>query len=553
MSISVSELFLLDEFSDAKILAGSDGLEKNVYYVSILSSRENLQSTKAHDFAIIYDRALLSDEKFLYDLIAHCSYLKISCIGICCAHEEDVPSWLINQADQIKTPLILFPDINSLSKIVNVCIGHVINTQMLQLQTVLNSTYMFIDIAKRGGDITELANALSRSINLPVLIENEKYELLSFANDQEHFNPNISDMDILSMNRAIKKHLYEPALSESLQSIYHFTGIKNPLISFIVVPILYANRNLGNITVVSSLNYPVNEILLKNAAAYTALSMAAIKSRLDKERLIRDDILISLLHNRRDTIIEDVSYWLSELHLSDNAPYIVFMISPDVPNDSELSESFQQVATSYIRDAYFFKEEGKLLFIRSFRNQKDSEISRFFIDLKEMFLKRAHGISFQISISNLCEDINNLNDAYQQALTALDICKKILPPNSLGYYSNMDLFCLFNEQHNKELLIRFSSHYLSNLINNTSMSFDAIGTLQAYLDNGQSIGKTSQVLYLHRNTLKYRIRRLKEILNESFDNQEYTTKLTLAIIIYRLFPYAIEALVSSDESATYDN
>ena len=170
-----------------------------------------------------------------------------------------------------------------------------------------------------------------------------------------------------------------------------------------------------------------------------------------------------------------------------------------------------------------------------------------------MFLKRAHGISFQISISNLCEDINNLNDAYQQALTALDICKKILPPNSLGYYSNMDLFCLFNEQHNKELLIRFSSHYLSNLINNTSMSFDAIGTLQAYLDNGQSIEKTSQVLYLHRNTLKYRIRRLKEILNESFDNQEYTTKLTLAIIIYRLFPDAIEALVSSDESATYDN
>ncbi len=46
MSISVSELFLLDEFSDAKILAGSDGLEKNVYYVSILSSRENLQSKK---------------------------------------------------------------------------------------------------------------------------------------------------------------------------------------------------------------------------------------------------------------------------------------------------------------------------------------------------------------------------------------------------------------------------------------------------------------------------------------------------------------------------
>lgn len=545
MSISVSELFLLDELNNSKILAGSDGLERSVYFVSIMSSCADFQSLKTHEVAIINDNSLLEDDTFLNNLIRNCYLLQISCIAIYCLPEETVPQKLINEAERAKTPLVLLSSDSSLTELINSITAQVINAQVLQLQKALNNTYMFIDIARKGGDISEIASALSHTINLPVLIENEKDELICFDNDLDSSSLDISDLDILTMNREIKHHEYLSVRDEPLQSVYHFRSRRNPDVNFIILPIIYNDSVFGNITVITAKDAaPVNEIILKNAAAFTALSMAAIKSRLDKERLIRDDILISLLHNRREILIEDTTFWLSELQLTDNAPYIVFMIATGCDSDTEQILSLRQMTTTFVRDGYFFEEEGKLLFIRSFRNYSESDIDYYFNELRQMLLKRARGVDFYISISNLCTDIHNLNEAYNQASTALEICKNILPPNSLGYYSKMDLFCLFNEQQNKQLLIQFSSHYLSDLIDNSNFNFDAIGTLQAYLESGCSIEKTSQILYVHKNTLKYRIRRLKDILSDSLDNNEYSLKLSLAIIIYKLFPEEIRESIS---------
>jgi len=60
-------------------------------------------------------------------------------------------------------------------------------------------------------------------------------------------------------------------------------------------------------------------------------------------------------------------------------------------------------------------------------------------------------------------------------------------------------------------------------------------TLQAFFDNNLSISKTAQAIYVHRNTLLYRLRRVKEITGldpKKFDNA-VQLRLALKMRIYQ--------------------
>jgi len=57
---------------------------------------------------------------------------------------------------------------------------------------------------------------------------------------------------------------------------------------------------------------------------------------------------------------------------------------------------------------------------------------------------------------------------------------------------------------------------------------EAVTTLRTYLDTGQSISRTAESLHLHRNTIRYRIERIAEILTVDIDNPDERLLLELS-------------------------
>ena len=60
-------------------------------------------------------------------------------------------------------------------------------------------------------------------------------------------------------------------------------------------------------------------------------------------------------------------------------------------------------------------------------------------------------------------------------------------------------------------------------------------TLKCYLDNERSVTKTSAVLFTHRNTILYRIKKIQELLNEDLDNPYIRDYIRLSIRILELY------------------
>ncbi len=74
-------------------------------------------------------------------------------------------------------------------------------------------------------------------------------------------------------------------------------------------------------------------------------------------------------------------------------------------------------------------------------------------------------------------------------------------------------------------------------INGTCMT----ETLEVYMDNSRNIGASAQQLFIHRNTLKYRVNKAQSILHVNFDDANDCFNIRLAYKIKR-FLYDIRVL-----------
>lgn len=107
--------------------------------------------------------------------------------------------------------------------------------------------------------------------------------------------------------------------------------------------------------------------------------------------------------------------------------------------------------------------------------------------------------------------------------------KKVLSASSMGIYKYM-----FNSGNQQEIL-NYCNDKLKKLemYDNTNGSF-LIDTLVNYYMCGFNVGKTAEMMYVHRNSLQYRLKKIEEILEISLDDSMEYLDLVNCILVKRL-------------------
>ena len=114
-----------------------------------------------------------------------------------------------------------------------------------------------------------------------------------------------------------------------------------------------------------------------------------------------------------------------------------------------------------------------------------------------------------------------LRGYYEQALFALNkapIEKMVLYENVL-----MDRFFAFIPDRHMPFML--SNDFLSLLDADRSSSFPMVDTLKCYLENGRNLIRTAEVLSIHKNTMLYRLNRIREFLN--IDEEDFNVRVAL--------------------------
>jgi len=174
--------------------------------------------------------------------------------------------------------------------------------------------------------------------------------------------------------------------------------------------------------------------------------------------------------------------------------------------------------------------------------EKKNEVERvdsIFNDIKTAICRRFPTLVTHNGLGSDYDDISRLKRSYNEAVFSLKLCRD---NKHSGYvlYRNAGIYKFFNKINDVTVLNEFYQDMLGDLVaydeeNHTEF----LDTLRVYFEEGENTLQTVGRLYIHRNTLKYRLKRIEEILQLNLSSAEEKINLQIAFKIKKYLELAL--------------
>ncbi len=195
---------------------------------------------------------------------------------------------------------------------------------------------------------------------------------------------------------------------------------------------------------------------------------------------------------------------------------------------AEIRNMLSSCADTVVADRY---GDGLLLFLSEPESLRDAEKR---IDLI-LAMAREYDPSITLTRYGDLQDTGEVRKAYLCHQTYLADTKKLFPQRGSFCQGETEFAQSCRELIDRgELAVQRCLEVLRNLQTNNE-EWPLLDTLSAYLLDGEaSVTRTAELLYLHKNTVKYRIQRISDLLGYRPDRMPETVKLYQAVAVERL-------------------
>lgn len=129
-------------------------------------------------------------------------------------------------------------------------------------------------------------------------------------------------------------------------------------------------------------------------------------------------------------------------------------------------------------------------------------------------------------------DLSLWRDSFRQAGQALEMARRLRAREPL-YFPDLSVYRLLLQLEYHPELQAFKQEILGDLLAHEG-SGDFLRTLEAYFESNGNLSQAAEALFIHRNTLIYRMERIAEISGLDLDNTETRLAVQLALRIHRM-------------------
>lgn len=227
--------------------------------------------------------------------------------------------------------------------------------------------------------------------------------------------------------------------------------------------------------------------------------LVAYKERYDKDNFIKNLLLDNLL-------LVDIYSRAKKMKVDINAPRVVFLIEI-----SEIDASFEELLRETYespRDFITSVDENHVILVKQlgFTNLEE-EVKAVSETLGEIIFT-AIGSRVRIATGRRVTDLKNISLSYKEAQLALEVGRIFEPENLNLNYENLGIGRLIYQ-----LPVSLCKMFMSEILGEPSAeNFDEeiLVTVDKFFENNLNVSETSRKLFIHRNTLVYRLNKLNK-------------------------------------------
>ena len=258
--------------------------------------------------------------------------------------------------------------------------------------------------------------------------------------------------------------------------------------------------------------------------AYIALNDAKVfyEEKHDRGTFVKNIIMDNILPG-------DIYIRAKELHFVTDAPRVVYLIRQSNRTDVATVDVISNLFPDRSQDFVLSINETDVAVIKQItRNTSMEELEKMARNI-EKTLKSELGIKAVIGFGTVAEHLRSLADSYKEAQTAIEVGKVFETEKTIINYENLGIGRLIYQLPTTLCDIFLNEVFKKNSID--SLDQETLFTINKFFENNLNVSETSRKLFVHRNTLVYRLEKIKKLTGLDLREFDHAIVFKVALMV----------------------
>ena len=316
------------------------------------------------------------------------------------------------------------------------------------------------------------------------------------------------------LEAAVGTFIGSPAESQSLQNTHFFKVFDDHQLEYILV----VKGDSDDVYMVGRM------------VAFQIQSLiVAYKERYDKDNFIKNLLLDNLL-------LVDIYNRAKKLHIDVESRRVVFIVETSIEKDNMALETVRTMFSgTKSKDFITAVDEKNIIIVKELRpNDTYEDLEKTGKVVLDMLNTEAMS-KVRVSYGTIVSELKDVSRSYKEAKMALDVGRIFYTERNIIAYSNLGIGRLIYQ-----LPMPLCKMFIREIFDGQMPSdFDdeTIVTINKFFENNLNVSETSRQLYIHRNTLVYRLDKIQKMTNLDLRTFEDAITFKMALMVVKYMDY----------------
>jgi carbohydrate diacid regulator len=270
-----------------------------------------------------------------------------------------------------------------------------------------------------------------------------------------------------------------------------------------------------------------DEIYMVGRIAVSQLQtlLTAYKEKFDRNSFFQNLILDNLL-------LVDVYNRAKKLHIEASVPRVVILVETNTEKDTAAIELLRGMYSHHTGDYVTAVDEQNIILVKSLgSNEGYDAVEQIANTIADMMNTEAL-LSVRVAYGTIVQELRDVSKSYKEASLALDVGKIFYIEKHVNAYNTLGIGRLIYQL--PVNLCRIFIDEIFREINPQDIDEEILTTVNKFFENSLNVSETSRQLFVHRNTLVYRIEKLEKSTGldvRTFDDA-LTFKIAMMVVSY---------------------
>lgn len=523
-------------FIQLSILAGESGLNHDINKVTMMDAPDILPYLKANDLLVTTGYHLKDSPAELIFLIQEME--KRDCAALFIKTQRffhSLPQEVLDVANEIHFPIIELPEDWSLGDTVNQLLTVILDKRTSELRHAIDTHRQFTLHIMNGKGLDTLLTHLSKIIRYSVMLTNSYLTPIAGQVELLKGMPYLTELAqygylLLPKSTEVCFCDRQTRMEYTVYPVHKHTN--QPDLLFVKGAIT-ASDHVNRLTIEQAINVLSFERLREEAIKQTT-------------RRIRHEFFANFL-DQTFSSNKEMENRASEFGLPVQQEYICIVGEMDPLHEmwthqshhkelDQLYDFLDNELQSLAVPCYLFTKGDQLILLLSVNDliEDVQEFCSSFLELLQLRLSRFYEMTLSFGVSHVCSSFFAVHQGYEEAEKALHHTSDWRPPSSIHFFQTTDISGLLRLIPDKELTTYYHQTFNQLRLDQLDEDKTLLKTLFVYMECQCQISETAKQLFVHRNTVVYRLEKCEELLQTSLKDPEFTLQIRTAMRIKQL-------------------